>query len=268
VKPDAVLAHWTYEYARAAVTSGFPAVVVAHDSPWRVWRLMREPRMLFRALYASLFVLPHIRNLVVVSPHIANELRSRRQKTVIPNGIACSAGFRDSADEVCGNVRREAKTIVCVTEGNRLKNAGSMFAAFEILKKVHPEWKLLVFSKGQNTVPREEILRVLREETDLFCSPSLEESFGMAFLEAMSCGVPCVGGAKSGAVPWVLGGAGALCDVTRPDALAATIERVMGDYERRVQMSREGLRRAREEFNLEDVARRYIEVLENARRPA
>jgi len=261
LKPDVVLAHWTYEYARAAITSGFPCVVVAHDSPWRVWRLMREPRMLFRALYATFLVLPKVRNLVVVSPHIEKELKGLHKGNVqlIPNGIVPQS---PAPARVC----REAKTIVCVTEGNRLKNAPVMEAAYEILKKTHPDWKLRVFMKGVNTAPREEVLRVLREEADVFCSPSLEESFGMVFLEAMACGVPCVGGERSGAVPWVLGDAGIVCDVTNPMKLAECLGRVLEDDGLRIRLSKAARARAESCFNLAQVTASYLNLLQTINR--
>lgn len=257
IQPDVVLAHWTYEYARTAIMSRIPAVVVAHDSPWRVWRLMRQPRMLFRALYATFFVLPHIQLLITVSPHIKEEFSwcKNARVLVIPNGIMPREG---------GRVRKVAKTIVCVTEGNRLKNSSLMTSVFEVLKTKHPDWELRMFVKGENTVSREEIFHVLSEEADVFCSPSLEESFGMAFLEAMSCGVPCVGGEKSGAVPWVLGDAGVLCDVTRPESLVVALERVMGDYGLRLTMSSLGVQRVKDCFDIEHVADLYLDVLKQA----
>jgi glycosyltransferase involved in cell wall biosynthesis len=57
-------------------------------------------------------------------------------------------------------------------------------------------------------------------EADVFLHPSLEESFGMVVAEAMALGLPVVGGKASGAVPWVIGRAGILVDVTNPTEIA------------------------------------------------
>ena len=104
---------------------------------------------------------------------------------------------------------------------------------------------------------QDEIQQMLVQEADVFCSPTLEESFGQVFLEAMAQGVPCIGGAKSGAVPWVIGDGGVVCDVTKPEELAECIEKVMGDYELRRKLSEGGMRRVREMFNIEKVVDMY-----------
>ena len=109
---------------------------------------------------------------------------------------------------------------------------------------------------------QEEIRKVLFEEADIFCSPTLEESFGMVFVEAMAQGVPCVGGEKSGAVPWVMGDGGVVCDVTNPEKLAECIEYVMGDSELRKKLSDGGRRRVKEMFDIDRIVAMYEKELE------
>ena len=55
--------------------------------------------------------------------------------------------------------------------------------------------------------------------------PALEESFGMAIVEAMVLGLSVVAGRDSGAVRWVLdeGRAGFLTDVKDPNAIAESL---------------------------------------------
>jgi glycosyltransferase involved in cell wall biosynthesis len=76
-------------------------------------------------------------------------------------------------------------------------------------------------------VPRGEMPAWYRA-ADCFTLPSLSESFGLVYLEAMACGVPCVG-TDDEVRREVLGEAGMLCDVTDPGsyrrALQATAER-------------------------------------------
>ena len=59
----------------------------------------------------------------------------------------------------------------------------------------------------------------------VFCSPSLEESFGNTLVEALQAGLPVIAGERSGAVPWVLfdGRAGRLVNVRDPAAIAAAV---------------------------------------------
>lgn len=94
------------------------------------------------------------------------------------------------------------------------------------------------------TVPRSEMPRWYAA-ADVFTLPSLTESFGLTYLEAMACGRPCVapddpvrrevvaggGGGAEGAA------GGLLADPTDPeayaDALAAALDRDWGDAPRR-----------------------------------
>lgn len=256
IRPDVVFAQWTYENAYAGLTSGYPTLCVGHDSPWTVLKTFRNSFAFFRAIYAQLFVIPRIKHLSVVSKHIEDDYRSqcgyKGESVLIPNGIQIG---ELSPKEI----RRDAKTIVCVSQAGRLKNTQALVRAFEILKVKHPDWQLKMYGQGlpDGLATREEIDRVLREEADVFCSPSLEESFGMVFVEAMIQGVPCVGGEKSGAVPWVMGEGGVTCDVTHPEKLAACLEDLMLDYERRKRLSDAGMRRVQEMFDLEKIVDAY-----------
>lgn len=280
VKPDVILANWTYQYARAGVTSVFPCLVVARDSPWRcLWR-MHSLTFLVKTLYSQLFVFPKIRHLSTISPHMVEDLRRfNRYKgdiKVIPNGIQVDLGFRK-------DIRKDAKTILCVSEWNPLKNIKTLFRAFAMLRERHPDWRLLAAGNciddavagmwlkthgipsggidllGYKT--QTEIKALLCNEIDVFCSPTLEESFGQVFLEAMVHGVPCIGGKKSGAVPWVMGDGGIVCDVTKPETLADCIERVMNDWELRKRLSESGLRRVRDMFAIESTIESYEKAL-------
>ena len=293
IKPDVVFAQWAYYNAYAGLTSGYPTLAVAHDSPWRVFKMFRSLQTFIKAVYATLFVMPKIRYLTAVSPYIVSEFKKFKSWRnvdipVIPNGIEIRderGGMRVErwGMRKIGNAGK--KTIVSISQAGRLKNSAVLFKAWEILKPRHPDWRLLVYGQGmpQGMATREELDRVLREEADLFVSPSLEESFGMVFVEAMRFGVPCIGGEKSGAVPWVLGcegmrderrgmsdegcgmRGGVVCDVTRPEKLAECIERVMGDEGLRKRLGEGGRRRVKEMFDIEKVVDLYEKELERVR---
>ena len=268
VTPDVVFAQWTYHNAYAGLTSGYPTLVVAHDSPWRVFKMFRNFQTLIKAIYATLLVVPKIRHLTAVSPHMVEEFRKFRRLrnldiTVIPNGIDLVA-----SDQLLVHsnislqplaINNHPPTIVSISQAGRLKNSQVLFKAWDILKSRHPDWRLFVYGHGmpQGVVSREELDRVLRDEADMFVSSSLEESFGMVFVEAMRFGVPCIGGGKSGAVVWVIGNGGVVCDVTRPEKLAECIEKVMGDVELRKRLGESGQQRVKEMFDIEKVVEMY-----------
>lgn len=280
VKPDVILANWTYQYARAGVTCGFPCLVVARDSPWRCLWQIRSFAFLVKTLYSQLFVFPQIKHLSTISPHMVEDLRRfNRYKgdiKVIPNGIKSDMDYKK-------DIRKDAKTILCVSEWNPLKNIKALFKAFAILRRRHPDWRLRAVGNciddsvvgrwlEQQRIPSDgiELLgyktqagikQLLRNDIDVFCSPTLEESFGQVFLEAMAQGVPCIGGEKSGAVPWVMGDGGVVCDVTKPEKLAECIERVMEDWELRKKLSEYGLRRVQDMFAIDKTIESYEKAL-------
>ena len=284
ITPDVCIANWTYQYARAAVTSRCPAIVIARDSSWRCLVLMRTWTMLFRCFYSQLFVFPKIRHLVTISPHMVKELRRFNlysgEIDVIANGIG------NWIDETCGKeIRPKAKTILCVSEWNKLKNTTTLMKAFALLSEKHPDWRLIMVGNcldrngayawaNKHSVStkniifmglqtQSEIRRLMIEEADVFCSPTLEESLGMVFLEAMSCGCPCVGGNKSGAVPWVLnnGNAGILTDVKNYVTLAHDIEKLMLDHKRRRELSTAAFMHIKNNFMLDDLIARYADKI-------
>lgn len=108
---------------------------------------------------------------------------------------------------------------------------------------------------------------------DVLCAPSettprWREQFGRMLAEAMACGVPVIG-SDSGEIPHVIGNAGIVVPERDPGALSHAIDALAGDPERRAELSRRGLERARAEFALPAIARRHLdffaEVLEARR---
>jgi glycosyltransferase involved in cell wall biosynthesis len=71
--------------------------------------------------------------------------------------------------------------------------------------------------------------------------PTLQEPFGLAYLDAMACGLPCVG-TRIEAVPEIVreGETGLLVPPGDPVALAAALERLLGDPTRARAMGAHG----------------------------
>ena len=70
--------------------------------------------------------------------------------------------------------------------------------------------------------------------------PSLYEGFGVPILEAMSCNCPVLS-SSAGALPEVCGDAAVLFDPRDAVALATHLERVLGDFALREDLTRRGL---------------------------
>lgn len=78
---------------------------------------------------------------------------------------------------------------------------------------------------------------------ELFLYPSLRESFGLPILEAMACGAPVITSSTS-SMPEVAGEAALLVDPSDSAAIAAAVERVLGDEALNRELRAEGLKRA------------------------
>jgi len=101
--------------------------------------------------------------------------------------------------------------------------------------------------------------------SDLFLLPSENESFGLAGLEALSCGVPVIG-SRIGGIPEVVedGVTGFLHPLGDVDAMAASAIALLSDPERHQEVSRRARERAVERFAESRIVARYRELYERA----
>jgi glycogen(starch) synthase len=90
----------------------------------------------------------------------------------------------------------------------------------------------------------EERLRHHYQTCDLFVAPSLYESFGLIYHEAMQYGKPVIG-CFTGGVPEVVehGIEGLLVEPDHPSALRQAMEQLMRDDDLRIRMGRAGRER-------------------------
>lgn len=107
----------------------------------------------------------------------------------------------------------------------------------------------------------EEDLPALYNLADLFVFPSLYEGFGLPPLEAMACGTPVVS-SNSSSLPEVVGDAAIQVRPVDADALATTLEQVLGNDSLRQELRAKGLERAKL-FTWEAAARRLLSIYEN-----
>ncbi len=285
-RPDVLHAHWTYEYAWAALRSGLPHVVTCHDSPLVIARFQRDLKHgAYRWLRAGIawHVLRHARRVTAVSPYLADEVRPlcRADVDVVPNPMPAAAFARTRG------LRFGPLRVVMAANGwDARKNPQPALQAFAQLAEQHPQAELHLFGRdygagqlaqrwwheqaheqahGQGQggrvffhgeVAHEAMLAALAS-SDLLLHPALEESFGAVPAEAMAMGVPVVAGMRSGAVPWVVGDAGLLVDVTQPEAMAAAMRRLAGEPDFAAQLGARGRAQALARFSVESVAACY-----------
>ena len=148
--------------------------------------------------------------------------------------------------------RDDGRTLLFVgTEWER-KGGPVLLHAFELLRRCRPDLRLvlagpptaLVVPAGVTNlgvVPLDRVQRLLSEAT-VFVLPTRQEPFGIAFLDAMLCKVPCVG-SDVGAVPEILGDAGICVPNGDPAALARAIERLLDSPTLRITLGEAGRNR-------------------------
>jgi glycosyltransferase involved in cell wall biosynthesis len=93
-----------------------------------------------------------------------------------------------------------------------------------------------------------------------------KEQFGRMLIEGMACGVPVVG-ARSGAIPEVIGEAGLTFPEGNVDALQACLVSLMEHPRLRRQLIEAGRKRVMEHFTQEQIAEQTVEVYQRIVRP-
>jgi glycosyltransferase involved in cell wall biosynthesis len=161
------------------------------------------------------------------------------------------------------------------------KRIGDLLEAAVILRRRIPDVRVRIVGKGPEweaatriherrglgatvallgDVSREQ----LAEEyvnADLFCLPSVQEGFGIVFLEAMAAGLPVVA-CRAAAIPEVVedGVTGRLAPPRDPPALAEAMGDLLENAERRREMGEAG-RRAVTRFTPDRVAGRLLDAV-------
>ena len=102
---------------------------------------------------------------------------------------------------------------------------------------------------------------------DVFVAPSLYESFGLIYLEAMRHGKPCIG-SNAGGISEVVthGETGILIEAGSSTSLLAGIRRLLSSTSARQEMGMRGRRKYEEKFTVDAFAERFVEALINHER--
>ena len=291
-RPAVLSAHWTYEFALAAIASGIPHVVTAHDAPWRVLRHDVSPYRLVRTAMAYQAA-RQARRLVAVSPYVAGHLRRfgfhGHPIDVIPTG-------RPPHRPAPARPRPAgaAATFAGIFSGGwqGLKNGAALLDAFALLRRDLPQARLMMIGDGcepggsaalwagargiaagiafLGRLPHQRIVELLATEIGVLVHPSLEESFGMTLIEAGALGAAVIAGRDSGAVPWVLGEGeyGLLVDVRSPAGIARAMLHLARDQDMRSRLAAAAQSAVRDRFDITRVTDRYEEIFAQLSRPA
>lgn len=288
-RPALVHAFWCCEYALGSFASGIPTLVTVQDWMPAILRLMKVRHWPYWSARTLLYftALARARYLTANSPYTAEKVRpfTRASLEVVPNGMADGEFLVPGAQEAWGQ-RRPAGRPVIISVNNGFgprKNVRRLLEACRTLSQQGVECELHLVGEGYESgglceawarkrrlaggvtflgpLPRNDVLARMRGAA-LLAHPAREESFGMTLIEAMSQRVPVIGGARSGAVPWVLGGgkAGLLVDVDDPRALAQGIAAALTLQPLRERLASDGYAHAWQNFRQSHVTDLYLEA--------
>ncbi len=206
-----------------------------------------------------------------------DELYNVRDAVVIPELIDLDR-WRDLLGRNPAPASPQRFIVLCVCRFYSRKRVHVLLHAAAFLRARIPELEVRIVGAGPEG-PRlrrlwreldlEENVRWLGDVTaaqlaseynraDVFCLPSIQEGFGIVFLEAMAVGKPIIA-ARASAVPEVVRH-GLLVEPESADALADAIEKLYGDSQLRTSLAEHG-RRDVKDFDMRLVARRFMEIV-------
>jgi N-acetyl-alpha-D-glucosaminyl L-malate synthase BshA len=195
---------------------------------------------------------------------------------VIPNFIDPDRFKRSDKDHFRKAISPEGeKIVVHVSNFREVKHVPDVISVFHYILQHDIKAKLLLVGDGPERTRGEQRCRELGicdqvrflgkqdrvEEilsiADLFVIPSASETFGLAALEAMACGVPVIS-TNVGGLPEVNinSETGYTCDLGDTEAMGRHAVEILGDAEKQEEMAEKACEQARH-FKLGDVVERY-----------
>lgn len=209
----------------------------------------------------------------------------RSRFRLVPEGIDLDAwreGLRRARSEPRGGPDERPPTVLTVARQYPRKDTRSLLEAMPAVRAALPRARLRVVGGGPELpalrrraadlgldesvtflgeVARRE--QVLREYAgaDVFCLPSLQEGFGIVFLEAMATGLPIVA-CRAGAVPEVVpdGEVGLLVPPSDPPSLAEALLGVLRAPDLAQRLATAGRKRV-ERYDWRRVAERFVSAV-------
>lgn len=178
----------------------------------------------------------------------------------------------DIADKVY-----DGKTILFVGKEFSRKGGYVLLEAFKLVREVLPEAKLVVVGTNISIkdagvinagLVKSEAMPEFYKKASLFVMPTLREPFGLAYLEAMAYGLPCVG-TNIEAVPEIIedGITGFIVSPLDPAVLAEKLIVLLGDQHLMRKMGRAGHDNIIDKFNWGRVADLMVKRLKSLIKP-
>jgi N-acetyl-alpha-D-glucosaminyl L-malate synthase BshA len=209
------------------------------------------------------------------------EIGVRRAVETVPNFVDPMRYRPDGASTFARTLVREGEAgVIHVSNFRPVKRIPDVLAVFDRIRKKVPARLLLIGDGPQRSLAERRVRELGFEDRAMFLGnvaaietvlpvaklmllPSDAESFGLAALEAMACGVPVIGTAAGGLPEVVADGAcGYLKPVGDVEGMADAALSLLEDPEVWRQFSSEARRRAVEEFPTDEIVSRYRQLYE------
>ena len=267
-QPDVIHAHWTNAFGLTAALSHYPSLITLHDHPWDIVKYGGAGML--PLYFMTLYVYRKGKRFSAVAPSVCEYAKRHgaRSVTLIPNVL--NDAFLHETPAVGDHGTKPL--IVSALNWTRLKNPKTALAGFHRVLSDYPDaelhlfgWQLGAGEAGERWARKNaleknvtfhgmvenDVVRHWVANATIVLHTSQTESTSIIVAEAMAMGKPVVAGANAGALPWVLdnGSCGVLTDIRNPDAVGASLLRLLKDAELRHSLGVRARQRAVELFN-------------------
>jgi L-malate glycosyltransferase len=170
------------------------------------------------------------------------------------------------------------KVIIHVSNFRKVKRVPDVVRAFSLIRKHLPAKLLLVGDGPEMTVVsrlvaehglsddvcflgKQDKLDELYSISDVKLLLSEKESFGLVLLEAMACGVPCIG-TTIGGIPEVIedGKTGFLCELGNVEEVANKALRILTDKHLHMYMAKQAVQTVYQKFYSKQIVQQYEDI--------
>lgn len=203
---------------------------------------------------------------------------AREKIRVMPSGIPLARWQRIVRETPHHS---DGATILCVARQYPRKHVADLLRAMPEVRRVVPNARALIVGDGPEhaslralhaqlnlgsavallgAIPDDDELARMYRQADIFCLPSVQEGFGLVFLEAMAAGLPIVA-TRSAAIPEVVPDrqAGILVPPASPPDLAQALIELLQNPQQRTEYGTFGQQYVRR-YDWDSIAHEFIEL--------
>jgi L-malate glycosyltransferase len=184
---------------------------------------------------------------------------------------------KDNGEKKCKFTKQDEKVLIHVSNFRPVKRVSDVIKIFNIVKQKIPS-RLILIGDGPDRSECEKLCRELGicdsvqflgkqtalvdilSAADLFIIPSQSESFGLAALEAMSCGLPVISSSIGGLPELIVHNeTGFIAEIGDVERMAKYAIDLLTNEQKYCLFSENSRKRAVEKFNIEKITTQYEE---------